>query len=57
MMQWFRSVSREYQQRRKNPTPIVLAEQGHGVVLIAHGEPHDACPVAGCAGELRFVHR
>ena len=45
------------QQHRKNPPPTVLEEQGHGVVLIAHGEPQDACPVAGCTGTLRFVHR
>jgi hypothetical protein len=45
------------QQRRKNPPPTVLEQQGQNVVLIAHGEPHDACPVAGCPGELRFVHR
>ena len=25
--------------------------------LLEHGEPHDPCPVEGCAGELRFAHR
>ena len=24
---------------------------------LEHGEPHDPCPVEGCAGELRFAHR
>ena len=57
MAQWFRSLLREPQQRRKNPPPAVLKAWGDGVVRIAHGEPHDACPVDGCAGALRFVHR
>jgi hypothetical protein len=26
-------------------------------VLLADGEPHDACPVVGCRGTLRFLHR
>jgi hypothetical protein len=30
---------------------------GHGIFLLEHGEPHDPCPVEGCAGELRFAHR
>ena len=45
------------QHSRKNPEPTVLEEKGEGVVLIAHGEPHDQCPVAGCDGGLRFAHR
>ena len=45
------------QQRRKQPLPVVREEQGQGLFLLAHGEPHDPCPVEGCAGELRFVHR
>ena len=45
------------QQRRTHPLPTVRAEQGHGIVLLAHGEPHDPCPVAGCRGTLRFLHR
>jgi len=43
--------------RRKNPPPTVLEEQGEGVVLLADGEPHDPCPVAGCHGTLRFLHQ
>ena len=43
------------QQRRKNPLPVVRAV--HGIFLLEHGEPHDPCPVEGCAGELRFAHR
>jgi hypothetical protein len=57
MAHWFEAVSREPQHIRKNPKPTVYEEQGHGVVLIAHGEPQDACPVEGCAGVLRFLHR
>jgi hypothetical protein len=53
----FGSRRRGPQQRRKNPPPTVREAQGEGVVLLAHGEPHDACPVDGCAGTLRFVHR
>ena len=45
------------QQHRKNPLPVVRAEQGKGIFLLEHGEPHDPCPVEGCAGELRFAHR
>jgi hypothetical protein len=44
-------------QHRKNPLPVVRAVQGHGIFLLDHGEPHDPCPVEGCAGELRFAHR
>jgi hypothetical protein len=51
------SVPRGLPQRRKNPKPPVSQEYGNGVVLIAHGEPGDAGPVAGCAGGLRFSHR
>jgi hypothetical protein len=57
MAHGFSSLSREPQQRRNNPPPTVLEARGHGVVLIAHGEPQDACPVDGCAGGLRFAHR
>ena len=57
MAHWSGFVPSEPQQHRKNPAPTVLEDKGDGVVRIAHGEPHDACPVAGCAGELRFVHR
>ena len=45
------------QQCRTHPLPMVQEAQGHGLFLLAHGEPHDPCPVEGCAGELRFVHR
>ena len=57
MAHWFRSSPREPQHIRKNPQPTVREEKENGVVLIAHGEPHDACPVAGCEGTLRFGHR
>ena len=45
------------QQRRKNPLPVVRAAQGNGICLLEHGEPHDPCPVPGCRGTLRFLHR
>jgi hypothetical protein len=45
------------QQHRKNPLPVVREDQGNGIVLIAHGEPHDPCPVPGCTGTLLFLHR
>ena len=45
------------QQHRKNPRPVVRAAYSNGIFLLAHGEPHDPCPVEGCAGELRFAHR
>ena len=45
------------QQRRKHPLPTVRAEQGRGLFLLADGEPHDPCPVAGCRGTLLFLHR
>ena len=45
------------QQRRKNPPPEVREAQGNDLYLLAHGEPHDPCPVAGCHGTLRFLHR
>jgi hypothetical protein len=48
---------RVWQQRRKNPPPVVREAQGSGLHLLAHGEPHDPCPVAGCGGTLRFLHR
>ena len=31
--------------------------QGHGLYLLADGEPHDPCPVPGCGGTLLFLHR
>jgi hypothetical protein len=45
------------QQRRKNPPPVVHEAQGNGCFLLAHGEPQDPCPVPGCRGTLRFLHR
>ena len=45
------------QQHRKNPLPAVHEAQGNGRFLLAHGEPHDPCPVDGCAGVLQFAHR
>jgi hypothetical protein len=45
------------QQHRKNPPPAVREAQSNGIYLLAHGEPHDPCPVAGCGGTLRFLHR
>ena len=45
------------QQVRKNPHPAVREDQGNGIFLIAHGEPHDPCPVVGCHGILLFLHR
>jgi hypothetical protein len=45
------------QQRRKHPLPVVRAAQGNGIFLLAHGEPQDPCPVPGCRGPLRFLHR
>jgi hypothetical protein len=45
------------QQHRKHPLPVVRAVHGHGIFLLAHGEPHDPCPVPGCRGTLRFLHR
>jgi hypothetical protein len=48
---------RRLQQRRKNPPPAVCEEQDNGIVLLAHGEPQDPCPVPGCRGTLRFLHR
>ena len=45
------------QQHRKNPPPAVREAQGNGIYLLAHGEPHDPCPVAGCGGTLLFLHR
>ena len=44
------------QQHRKNPLPVVRAAYGNGIFLLAHGEPHDPCPVEGCAGELRSLN-
>ena len=45
------------QQRQKHPLPVVQEEQGQGLFLLAHGEPHDPCPVAGCRGTLLFLRR
>jgi hypothetical protein len=45
------------QQHSKHPLLVVHAADSHGIVLLEHGEPHDPCPVEGCAGELRFAHR
>ena len=45
------------QQHRQQPLPVVREAQGQGLFLLAHGEPHDPCPVAGCRGTLRFLHR
>jgi hypothetical protein len=45
------------QQRRKNPLPAVREAQGHGLYLLADGEPYDPCPVTGCGGTLLFLHR
>jgi hypothetical protein len=42
---------------RKNPPPLVHEDQGNGNSLLVHGEPHDPCPVPGCRGTLRFLHR
>jgi hypothetical protein len=36
---------------------MVREAQGNGIYLLAHGEPHDPCPVAGCRGTLLFLHR
>jgi hypothetical protein len=44
-------------ERRKNPPPVVREVQGNDLYLLAYGEPHDPCPVAGCRGTLRFLHR
>ena len=35
----------------------VRGVQGNALSLLAYGEPHDPCPVAGCRGTLRFLHR
>jgi hypothetical protein len=45
------------QHLRKNPPPTVREAQGNGIFLLEHGEPHDPCPVEGCRGTLRFLHR
>ena len=45
------------QQRRKQSLPVVREAQGQGLFLLAHGEAHDPCPVAGCRGTLLFLHR
>ena len=45
------------QHRRNDPLPTIHEEQGEGVVLLADGAPHDPCPVPGCRGTLRFLHR
>ena len=38
------------QPRRKNPPPVVREALGHGLSLLADGEPHDPCPVTGGGG-------
>jgi len=43
--------------RRITPPPQVQAALGNDCYLLAHGEPHDPCPVAGCQGTLLFLHR
>ena len=48
---------RYLQQRRYNPLPVVCEAQGDGIFLLAHGDPQDPCPVPGCRGTLRFLHR
>jgi hypothetical protein len=48
---------RRPQHRRTNPPPTVDEDQGNGIVLLAHGEPQDPCPVTGCQGTLLFLHR
>jgi hypothetical protein len=45
------------QQRRTNPPPLVREAQSNDLYLLAHGEPHDPCPVAACQGTLLFLHR
>ena len=45
------------QQCRKNPLPAVRTDQGNGIFLLEHGEPHDPCPVPECSGILLFLHR
>ena len=40
----------------KKSAPAGRETQGNGIYLLAHGEPHDPCPVAGCGGTLRFLH-
>jgi hypothetical protein len=45
------------QQRTTHPLLVVREAQGHGIFLLAHGAPHDPCPVAGCRGTLLFLHR
>jgi hypothetical protein len=42
---------------RKNPPPMVHEDQGNEIFLLLYGEPHDLCPVLGCRGTLRFLHR
>ena len=45
------------QQRRKNPPPVVREVLDNDIYLLAYGEPHDPCPVAGCRGTLLFLHQ
>jgi hypothetical protein len=45
------------QQHRKHPLPVVRAAHGDGIFLLAHGELQALCPVPGCRGTLRFLHR
>jgi hypothetical protein len=45
------------EQSRKNPPPTIVEAQDEDIVLLADGEPQDACPVVGCRGILLFLHR
>ena len=51
------NISALDQQCRKNPLPAVRTDQGNGIFLLEHGEPHDPCPVPECSGILLFLHR
>jgi hypothetical protein len=44
-------------QHSNYPLPLVRQAQGNDIYLLAHGKPHDPCPVAGCHGTLLFLHR
>jgi hypothetical protein len=52
---------KEYQDDRSTaeepPPPAVHTHQANGSFLLAHGEPHDPCPVEACRGILLFLHR
>ena len=38
---------------KKNPPSAVREAQENGLYLLAHSEPHDPCPVAGCSRDTR----